>query len=171
MAVTLDELNDTSLVGNDDPFFLDKWKVDAFPNTGPILLNPIACEQVNLPFAMFQQKTREIATTTVKWPKTTTVQGFTAQFHVDQKLAVVAYFMQWENLIQNPYTGGFRLPSVYKKNIPITLYDNQGQPIHRHTIKNAWPLGLQELSLQGQGGRAVISVTFECDAIIPQPLV
>ncbi len=170
-AVTLDELNDTSLVGNDDPYFLDKWRVDAFPNIGPVLLSPVACEEVSLPFSMMQQKTREIATTAVKWPKTSTVNSFSFRFHLDQKFAVVKYFQQWETLIQNPYTGGFRLPSVYKKNINITLYDNQGTAIHRHTIRNCWPLGIQELALTGQGGRGVLSVMFECDAVIPNTLV
>lgn len=168
MAVSYDELFDASANGLDDPYTLEKWRILDLPNVGPFMLSPLACEEVSLPFSIFQQKTREIATTSVSWPKAVSVSSFSARFHMDQKAAVLKYFGQWERLIQNPYTGGFYLPSRYKKNMTVALYDNAGVIIHQHELRNVWPQGVQELGLNGTGGRAVISIQFECDVVRPQ---
>lgn len=162
-AVTLDELQDSSQPGLADPFMLDKWRILTLPSISGVNLSPIACEEVGLPFPVFQQKTKEVATTSFSWPHATNVDGFTAQFGLDQKAAVIRYYTAWQNLIQNPYTGGMRLPSVYKKRLEVALFDNQGNQIMVQELRNVWPLGMQELSLNGTGGRGHISIQFECD--------
>lgn len=164
-AVTLDELQDSSQPGLADPFMLDKWRLLTLPTIGGVSLSPLACEEVGLPFPVFQQKTKEVATTSFSFPNSTSVEGFTAQFSLDQKLAVIRYYTAWQNLIQNPYTGGYRLPSAYKKILNVALYDNQGQQIMTQELRNVWPQGMQELSLNGTGGRGIISIQFECDVV------
>ena len=165
---TLDDLQDTSAPGLDDPFMQDKWRVRAFPVIGDVSLSPFACENVDLPFAAYQTKTKEIATASINTPQSSSVDGFSLSFGLDQKLAVMKYFTAWQNLIQNPYTGGFRLPSVYKKNLIIELYDNQGTMIGEQQLRNCWPIGGQSLQLNSTGGRAVWSVQMALDVARPQ---
>lgn len=167
-AVSLDEIQDTTQPGLDDPFMLDKWRLLSLPTMGGVNLSPLACEVVGVPFPVFQQKSKEVATTSFSWPHATSVDGFSAQFSLDQKLAVIKYYTAWQNLIQNPYTGGMRLPSAYKKNLEVALFDNQGQQVAVIELRNVWPLGMQELSLNNTGGRGIMSIQFECDVVRPQ---
>ncbi|AQT28611.1 putative tail tube protein [Erwinia phage vB_EamM_Yoloswag] len=166
-AVTIDELQDSSQPGLADPFMLDKWRFLTLPQIGGVSLSPLACEEVGLPFPVFQQKSKEVATTSTSWPSATSVEGFTAQFSLDEKLAVIKYYTAWQNLIQNPYTGGFRLPSQYKKNLQVALFNTQGTQVMVHELRSVWPLGMQELTLNGTGGRGMISIQFECDVARP----
>ncbi|MEG0373997.1 MAG: hypothetical protein RR672_00050 [Raoultibacter sp.] len=160
---TLDDLQDSSAPGLDDPFMQDKWRVRSFPIIGGIALSAFACEEVDLPFSVYQQKTKEVATVAINTPQSSSVDGFAFIFGMDQKLAALKYFTAWQSLVQNPYTGGFRLPSAYKKNIIVELYDNQGQMIATQELRNCWPLGGQNLQLNGTGGRAVWSVQMALD--------
>lgn len=171
MAVTYDEVFDDSQPGLSDPFQLDKWKILALPAIGSVTLSPYACEEIELPFSAYQERTREVATTSIALPRGVSVSSVTARFHVDQYLAVLKYFTAWENLIQNPYTGGFRLPSVYKKNIVIGLYTLDGTLAHRHTLRNIWPQGPQGLSLNPTGGKGELSVQFSLDAVVPETVI
>lgn len=163
-AVTLRELQDTSQPGLADPYTTEKWRILSFPSIGGVSLSSAACEEIEIPFPVFQVKSKEIASTSIHFPQGSSVEGFPAMFGIDQKAAVLRYFQSWSGLIQNPYTGGFRLPSVYKKNLQIALYDVKGNVIVTSEVRNCWPLGLQSLSLNGQGGRGMISVQFQCDA-------
>ncbi|QZE56331.1 hypothetical protein pEaSNUABM40_00135 [Erwinia phage pEa_SNUABM_40] len=164
---TLDDLNDSSAPGLDDPFMQDKWRVREFPVIGNYTLSPFACEEVDLPFSVYQQKSKEVATVQINWPHGSSVDGFSLLFGLDQKLAVMKYMTAWQNLIQNPYTGGFRLPSAYKKNIIIELYDNQGQMVGEQQLRNCWPIGGQSITLNGTGGRAMWSVQMALDVSRP----
>lgn len=160
---TLDDLQDNSAPGLDDPFMQDKWRVRSFPVIGGISLSPFACEEVDLPFAVYQSKSKEVASVNINWPHGSSVDGFSFIFGMDQKLAALKYFNAWSELIQNPYTGGFRLPSAYKKNVIVELYDNQGTMIAEQQLRNCWPIGGQGLQLNGTGGRAMWSVQMALD--------
>lgn len=163
-AVTLDDLQDSSQPGLADPFTTEKWRLLSLPAIGGVSLSPLACEEVELPFPVFQEKSKEIASTAIYFPQGSSVSGFSMMFGLDQKLAVLKYMQAWSSLIQNPYTGGYRLPSAYKKNLQIALYDIKGQVIATAEIRNCWPLGMQGLQLNGQGGRGMGTVQFQCDA-------
>lgn len=162
---TLDDLNDSTAPGLDDPFMQDKWRVRSFPVIGNISLSPFACEEVELPFSVYQSKSKEVATVNINWPHGSSVDGFSLMFGLDQKLAAIQYFNAWQNLIQNPYTGGFRLPAVYKKNLVVELYNNQGTMIATQELRNCWPMGGQGLQLNGTGGRSVWSVQMALDVV------
>ncbi|QYW03099.1 hypothetical protein pEaSNUABM13_00140 [Erwinia phage pEa_SNUABM_13] len=165
---TLADLQDTSAPGLDDPFMLDKWRIREFPTMGGVSLSPFACEEVDLPFSVFQSKSKEVASVAINWPHGSSIDGFNLMFGIDQRLAVMKYFTAWQNLIQNPYTGGMRLPSAYKKNMFIELYDNQGKMVAAMQLRNCWPVGGQGIQLNGTGGRGVWSVQMQLDAQIPE---
>ncbi|ARW58772.1 putative tail tube protein [Erwinia phage vB_EamM_Y3] len=164
---TLADLQDSSAPGLDDPFMQDKWRVRSFPAIGGFSLSPFACEEVELPFSVYQMKSKEVASVAIHTPQSSSVDGFSLMFGLDQKLAAMKYFNAWQSLIQNPYTGGFRLPSVYKKNIIVELYDGQGTMIGYQELRNCWPIGGQGLQLNGTGGRAVWSMQMAIDVSRP----
>lgn len=163
MAVTLDELLDSNQPGLGDPMLSDKWRIVALPTIGGVSLSPLACEELDLPFPVYQETSKQIATVEVYFPKGTSLSGFSATFGLDHKAAVLRYADAWANLIQNPYTGGFRLPGVYKKNIEVALFDTKGTKVVTAVIRNCWPLGLSNLSLNGTGSRLMPVLQFQCD--------
>lgn len=162
-AVTLTELRNAKEAGLADPFTTEKWRILSLPSMGGITLNPIACEEIDLPFPTFTEKSKEIASTQIHWPHATSVDGFGSMWGLDQKLTLMKYFQNWAALIQNPYTGGFSLPSAYKKRIQIALFDIKGEIIARSEVRNCWPVGMQPLALNGTGTRGTISVQWKCD--------
>lgn len=163
-AVTLTELTDASAPGLADPFTTEKWRIVSLPVIGGQNLSPLACEEIELPFPVYTEKSKEIASTQIHWPHGSSIDGFGSQWGIDQKAAVMKYFQNWQDLIQNPYTGGFRMPSVYKKHLRIALFDIQGKVIATSEVRSCWPVGMQSLSLNGAGGRGMISMQFKCDS-------
>lgn len=163
-AVTLTELSDVQMPGLADPYTTEKWRIVSLPTIGGVSLSPLACEEIELPFPVFTAKSKEVASTQINWPQGSSVDGFSSQWGIDQKMAVLKYFQSWQNLIQNPFTGGFSLPSVYKKPIRVALYDIKGTVIATSEVRNAWPIGCQSLSLNGTGGRGMVSMQWKCDA-------
>lgn len=169
-APTYNEVFDSPAQGLGDPYQIDKWRILSLPTMGSVALSPLACEEVELPFSAYQERSREVATTSITMARSVSVSSFSTRWHMDHYMAILKYFTAWENLIQNPYTGGFRLPSVYKKNIDIGLYNLGGDLVHRHTLRNIWPQGPQGLSLTAAGGRGMLSVQFFIDAVVPETL-
>lgn len=163
-AVTLTELMSTNAVGLSDPYTTEKWRLVSLPTIGGITLSPLACEEIELPFPVFTDKSKEVATTQIHWPQGSSIDGFSSQWHLDQTAALMKYFQNWQMLIQNPYTGGMRMPSVYKKILRVALFDIKGNVIATSEVRGCWPIGLQPLQLNGTGGRGVMSLQFKCDA-------
>lgn len=163
MAVTLDELLDSSQPGLGDPLLSDKWRIISLPTMRGVSLSPLACEEVDLPFPIYQASSKQIATVDVHFPKGTSISGFSLMFGLDQTAAVIKYADAWANSIQNPNTGGFYLPGAYKKNIEVALFNTKGKKVMTAIIRNCWPLGLSNLSLNGTGTRLMPSLQFQCD--------
>lgn len=163
MAVKLEELLDSTQPGLGDPLLSDKWRIISLPTISGVSLSPLACEEIDLPFPVYQESSKQIATVDVYFPKGTSLAGFNMTFGLDQTAAVLKYMDAWANLIQNPYTGGFRLPGVYKKNLEVGLFNTMGKKVVTVTLRNCWPLGLNALSLNGTGARLMPAVQFQCD--------
>lgn len=164
MAVKLEELQDPLAPGLGDPVLSDKWRILSFPKISEESLSPLACEELDLPFPVYQESTSERASTVLYFPKGSSIAGFNTTFGLDHKLAVIRYFTAWQNLIQNPYTGGYRLPSAYKKDITVGIYDTKGTLLCTSTMRNCWPLGLSNIQLNGQSTRLMQNIQFRCDA-------
>lgn len=163
-AVTLTELMDASAPGLADPFTTEKWRIVSLPTIGGVSLSPLACEEIELPFPVYTEKSKEVASTQIHWPHGSSIDGFSSQWGIDQKAALMKYFQSWQTLIQNPYTGGFNLPSAYKKRLRVALFDIKGSVIATSEVRNVWPIGMQSLQLNGTGGRGVMTIQWKCDA-------
>lgn len=162
-AVTLDELLNDTEPGLADPHTTDRWRIRKFPSFGSTRISEVACEEVDLPFPIFQEKSKEVANTEIYFPGGTSISGFSCTFGLDQTAAIMKYVDAWSNTIQNPNTGGYRLPSAYKKNILVDLYNAKGEVIISAEIRNCWCMGMQNIQLNGQAARTMISVQFQCD--------
>ena len=95
----------------------------------------------------FGERSKQIASTTIYLASASDPGSFTLEIAQTARLHGLRYFTAWRDLVQNPYTGGYRLPSEYKKNIAVTLFDTTGKPIATATVRNCWPVSYEGLSL------------------------
>lgn len=162
--ITLDDLNKVSL-GDYEPHTTERWKVLEFPVIGSSALESAIAESIDLPFPTFQDKSKPVASSQLYFASGSSVDGFTVTFGVDQKWRSVKYITSWTNLVQNPVTGGFRLPSAYKKNLQIGFYNLNNDLIVTAHVANCWPLGISNMAFNAEVARTMISVPFKCEAV------
>lgn len=144
--ITLDELEEYSS-GEYEPWLSHMWAIDKMPDIGGVTLNRVLVEACNLPMPTFGERSKQIASTTIYLASASDPGSFTLEIAQTARLHGLRYFTAWRDLVQNPYTGGYHLPSVYKKNIAITLFDTTGKPIATATVRNCWPVSYEGLSL------------------------
>ena len=154
--VTLSDLGDERLRGKNSLYkFL--WRVAAMPTIkgiegGTYTLPPLNVETITLPLPRQGVTQAEVAATTS---------------YLDDKLTSLQYFIEWNKSIQNPYTGGFYLPSRYKKNFEVVLFDGGGKPTMTALLIGVWPNTIQEMELDATDDKHKINVSFSVDAMIP----
>ena len=160
--ITLEEFEE-AYAGEFAPWQTHQWKVEAFP-----LINgkriPIAlAESVGLPFPQFTERNKNVGSTEIFYAGGSNVGSFSITFGLDQRWRALRYIADWHEIIQNPYTGGFRMPSQYKKDIQVGLYDGQGKRFALATARNCWPLGADGPQLDSTPALGQTSAQFKCD--------
>lgn len=153
--------------GKYEPFLSHMWRVAQMPAIGGQSLPVTFVEGVSLPFPTFTERSKAVASTEIYLANGTRTGEFTMQVGIDQFQSAWRYFTDWMNLVQNPYTGGFRLPSVYKKHVPVSLYDVTGKVMVTATVRNCWPTGFNLGELGGAPSIQLGQVQFKCEALIP----
>jgi hypothetical protein len=155
--------------GDREPFQSWKWSLVSFPEIGGFTLPPSYCEEIGLPFPAFATKQKEIAGTTVTFPGNTSIDSFEMIMYEDSVLSSIAYIQDWQSLVQNPRTGGYRTPSHYWKDFAVELYNNKNEVAATSTIRNVWPISLGNPQLNQETGRLRVNVQFVCTAQIFLP--
>lgn len=163
--ITLEELEKYSS-GEYEPWFENMWRVDKMPAIGKGSLPSPLVETVNLPLPTFGERTKQIASTTIYLASASDPGSFTLEVAQTARLHALRYFTDWQALVQNPYTGGYRMPSVYKKNISVTLYDTTGKPIVQATVRNCWPVSYEGLTLGRTQNNSPGQVQMRAEALI-----
>lgn len=163
MTVTLAQLEKHS-EGQYEPWQSDKWKVLALPTIGGLKLPIELIEAVTPPFNVLQERAKNIASSEIYFANGTRPGQFSMEAASTARLHALRYFDTWQQMIQNPYTGGFRLPSTYKKNISCALYDPTGQLVVTIEVRNCWPASYDGLALARQSSNEPLVVQFKCDA-------
>lgn len=163
MTVTLEQFERYS-TGEYEPWLSDKWKVVNLPTIGGLTLPAELIETVTPPFNVLQERAKNIASSEIYFASATRPGQLSMGVSNTARLHALKYFDYWMQLIQNPYTGGFRLPSTYKKNLGCELYDTTGRRILTIEIRNAWPLTYEGLNLTQAPESAPLQVQFKCEA-------
>lgn len=149
--------------GDYEPHTTEKWLVREFPTFNGVTLDPTTAEAIDLPFPVFSDIGKSVASSQVFFPSGISISGFSVTMGVDQKLRALRYVNAWSANIRNPKTGGYKTPSNYKRTIVVDLYNVKGDVIGSSELKNIWPLGLQQMQLDGEVRRNMISIQFMCD--------
>lgn len=156
--------------GSREPLQSWKWYLKAFPKIGNLVLPTSYCEELGLPFPQFAQNSKEFASTTVTFPGAISIDGFEMVLYEDQAASSMGYVQAWQSMIQNPYTGGYRVPAFYWRDLEAVLMDTRNNDIATAIIKNAWPLGMSSIQLNQAGAERVkISVQMQCTACVIVP--
>lgn len=156
--------------GNREPLQSWKWYIKELPIIGGRTIPTSYCENINLPFAGFNTDSKEIAGTTVVFAGTSSIDGFEMQVYEDVSVSSIGYFLDWQSLVQNPATGGFRVPKYYWKNIDVVLMDNFNRDIATATLRNVWPVMISPIDLAQESNRVILSVQMACTAQIFNPV-
>lgn len=156
--------------GDREPMLNYFWKLSEFPLIGGFRLPSSYCETITLPFPAFNTQQKEIAGTTVTFPGNTSIDSFEMTLYVDSLASSIAYIQDWQSLVQNPLTGGYRTPSHYWKDLACDLFNTKGKTTVVSTIKNAWPISLSPPQLNQDTGRLQANVQFACTAQIFKPI-
>jgi hypothetical protein len=136
--ITLDQLEHCWDQG-DGPWLSHQWRVLEFPTIGGLKLDPVLCEEIVLPLPTFGERDKSLGSGTISLAATSSAGQLEMVFGLDNKFRALKYLNNWEHLIQNPYTGGFRLPSVYMKEISVGYFSGDGTQVARGVCRNAWP--------------------------------
>lgn len=156
--------------GYREPLQAWKWYVKELPIIGGRTLPTSYCEGINLPFAGFNTDAKEIAGTTVTFAGTSSIDGFEMRMYEDVSASTIGYFLDWQSLVQNPATGGYRLPRYYWKNFDVVLMDNFNRDIATATLRNVWPVMISPIDLGQSGDRVTLSIQMSCTAQIFAPV-
>lgn len=169
--ITLDEVM-RGTEGDRGPLLEYKWIIDSFPEIEGKETLPISyCEEVSLPFPQISEKQFTIAATNIMFPGASQIQAFDITVYEDQKARTLDYFLGWQSIVQNPYSGGFYPATFFKKDLKVYLLNNKNIPIYQALIRNVWPMGIQNLSLNYTGeDRVRLNVNMACDSFIPTRL-
>lgn len=162
--ITLDEFE--SVYAGADPWLSFLWKIVEMPQIGGMSLPPALIEGVTLPIPAFVERAKNIASTEMFYAGGTSPGQFSMICGLDQKLRAMRYFDYWSQLIQNPYTGGFRLPSQYKKDVHAELYNNQGEVVCTCIVRNTWPQAVDGLNTGTDSTSPQLNVAFKSDAFL-----
>lgn len=160
--ITLEEFED-AYSGEFAPWQTHQWKVESFPMINGKRIPIALAEQVGLPYPQFTERSKNIGSTEIFYAGGSTVGAFSITFGLDQRWRAIRYISEWQELIQNPYTGGFRMPSQYKKDIIVGLYDSQGKRFASGTVRNCWPLGYDGPALDPTPALGQTTVQLKCD--------
>ena len=142
------------------------WKVETMPAFDGIGLDPEYVHQFALPFQQFDTGNQlEMAGVTLTFPGKVQTNGVSMLIHEDNKVRALKYITQWQSNIRNPITGGYFLPTRYKKNINVILHDNKGDPLAKASLRGVWPSAIQDWELvYNDDGFHQLSVQLEVDA-------
>jgi len=159
---------DSIYKGHGSPIFDHMWMVKSLPTFEGKTIPIQYVLGVELPFPGLGVDQTEVAATTISFPDKSEVVAFSMSIHEDSKVRTVAWLLAWQANIQDPYTGLYYLPTKYKRDIPVAIYNTRGEEIMTALLKGAWPSTISSWDLQG-GGSGMIrnSVSFNCDAFIP----
>lgn len=160
------ELAKTLNEGDKSPLPKWLWKIEALPEFDGKTLEAQYIHQCALPFPQFDTGSQiEVAGQTLTFPGRVQVNSFNMLIHEDNKVRAMQYILAWMNNIRNPVTGGYFLPSRYKKSLKVTLHDNKGEPIAHASLRGVWPSAIQDWELiYNDDGFHQISVQMEVDA-------
>lgn len=163
MTVTLEQLEMYSS-GEYEPWLSDKWKVLDMPAINGLKLPAPLIETVGLPFNTLMDRPKSIASGEIYFANGTRVGQFTMGCALTSRLHSLRYFDTWMQMVQNPFTGGFRLPSTYKKNVSVGLYDTKGKLIVTAEVRNCWPTEFSGVEPATSPSLQPLTVQFKCDA-------
>lgn len=149
------------------PLLSWKWVLDQFPEIDGRRLPNFYCTSINLPFPQIAEKTKSVAATTVYLAGASQIQSFDMELFEDDTAQTIDYFQAWQDLIQNPQSGGYFPAANYKRNLKVALMNTKSEVIGEADLISCFPLGVQNLPLNHSGGDTVKpSVNIACDAVI-----
>lgn len=160
------ELAKTLNTGDKTPLPKWLWRIESLPVFDGVGLEPQYIHQCSLPFPKFDTGNQiEVAGATLTFPGKIQVDSFNMLIHEDNKVRALKYIMQWMGNIRNPVTGGYFLPTKYKKSLIVILHDNKGDPIAKASLRGVWPSAVQDWELvYNDDGFHQVSVQMEVDA-------
>lgn len=169
MAISIDKLiNERS--GDREPLLSFYWQIQKFPMIGGYTLPSSYCLSMTLPFPAFNTQQKELAGTTITFPGNTSIDSFEMTLYVDSVASSIAYIQDWQSLIQNPLTGGYRTPSHYWKDIDVDLHNTKGKITVQSGIKNVWPISISPPQLNQDTNAMEANIQFACTAQIFKPI-
>ncbi len=91
---------------------------------------------------------------------------FSVSFYEDNELRILGMLVDWNDLIQDPATGDYNLPSIYKRDIDVALEDLKGNVIKTVRLLGSYPVSVTPYALQSTAAERVIAqAMFSADGI------
>lgn len=152
------------------------WRVPVMPTiqgvaepvSGSYELPPLNVEALTLPLPTQNVVDAQIAAATLFFADKSAIEQFNMVVKEDDMLTSLKYFTAWNHNIQNPYTGGFYLPSRYKKNIEVFLFNSQGEVVMSVWLKGVWPTNIENFELDNTDDKHKLNISMSVDAVIPK---
>lgn len=122
-------------------------------------------EEASLPFRTYEARGVYREGRTKNYASKYAVDGLNIGFYMDVDGVALNYIRAWDALIMAPFDrtdsvirgGGFRLPSLYMKDIPFYILDVNKQQLVQILYSECWPLNTEAFSMQSQNSDRVVA--------------
>lgn len=171
-SVTLTDLHD---VDQRSQSSLKKfaWRITNMPvikgiDGGSFKIPLLDIETISLPLPKQNVTEAQVAATTLYFADKSQLDQFNMSIKLDSDASNLQYFIEWNKNIQNPYSGGFYLPTQYKRVVEAELYNGKGEIVLSAVLKGCWPSTIEELTLDASDDSHKLNVSFSIDSLVPK---
>jgi hypothetical protein len=147
-----------------DPAWAHNFEA-AFTGNDLLMMPGAYIEDVDLPFYQFDRLSHYRGGKNYYYPGDFDLSQFSVRLYEDRFLTTTQALHWWKKRIRNS-DNTVNMPSEYKRNLVVSIKDDQRQIIGTAVLIGCWPISPSPLSLQsGSAERIIISSEFSADDI------
>ena len=153
------------------PFQKNGWQVDSFPDisipsTGAVIpgLDPNFVQSISFSLPGIEAVSVDAGATNMNYPGNYSIQGPTFTVLENYRLEALSYMLGWLSTIRNP-DSTYNAPTVFKKDIVLTLVDMTGLTVATVICQGCWPKGGTTYDLDTTSGSVSNPLAFNLDSV------
>lgn len=151
------------LISRSDPLLNFLWVCQKLPFN----MDENYVESISLPFPNIDVGDPLFAGGTFfHFPSFSRVDTVSMTMYEDRKMTTTKWITAWKSKIRNTSKGWYNLPSVYKRDIPVVMFDDDLSPIFKAVLIGCWPTQTSNIDLNyADSQRVIVNVTLSVDNI------
>ena len=123
----------------------------------------VVAEGIDFQFRSITAQPRFGGATHRHYPTVNDMSSFNMSFYETESYVATQYLTAWQQLVVDPVYGIFGMPSVYKKDIFLEMYNFTDQKAFTGRLIECWPSQIGSFNMTyNESGRLIVTCTFSC---------